>query len=184
MAEKSSKTLELEKVIARAYLMKQRKKIIDEEYKESSKEVSAKLTSLMNSLGITEYEFEADSQSNLMFQKRQEVLSCKKVTQKSVIYNARAIYDRAGKAARKVLIDKKYTVNDMDGLIELLKAHGVNPKEFKKFINVEMSVNERRLEQLYQTGAISMEDLKGCYEVKTKSSYWSVRSKSSEDKER
>ena len=184
MAEKSRKILDLEKIIARAYLIKQRKKILDEEFKESSAEVSSKLTKMMSDLGLDEYEFEADESSSYMFKSMHERISCKKVVSESVEYNAKAVYERAGKEARKVLIDKTYTVNDMDGLVKLLKEHGVSPKEFKKFIDVDMKVNEARLEQLYQTGAISMKDLEGCYSVKTIRGYWSIRSKSSNDKER
>lgn len=184
MREKSSKILELEKVIARAHLLKQRKKIVDEDHKRDLSELSAKLSKLMKELGVEEYEFEADEKTSTAFAENHEVISCKKVTSRSVVYDAKAVLERAGKSTGKALVNKTYTVNDMDGLIKLLKSHGVSPKDFKRFINVEMSVNEARLEQLYETGAISMEDLDGCYSVKENKSYWRITSKSSKDKER
>lgn len=64
------------------------------------------------------------------------------------------------------VVFKKYEVTDMPGLIELLRTSGVNPKDFKKFLNIVITPNKESIKRLYSTGDITKSDLKGCYEAK------------------
>jgi predicted transcriptional regulator len=54
----------------------------------------------------------------------------------------------------------------MASLSKMLKAAGVDAKEFKKYIGVETSVNSSALQQLYSVGDITKQQLKGCYTAK------------------
>lgn len=63
------------------------------------------------------------------------------------------------------IVDKTYTITDFDGLVSYLKSCGVDPKEFKKFIDVERKVNEKKIDQLGKLGEITQEDITGCYEA-------------------
>ena len=63
-------------------------------------------------------------------------------------------------------IEKRYIVNNMQGLVKLLKEAGVNPKQFKKFITVEEKVNQKKINELSEIGEIDKEDIKGCCELK------------------
>lgn len=63
------------------------------------------------------------------------------------------------------VIDKEYSVNDMDGLIQLMKKYYVPSKEFKKFITVKEKPNIDELDTLLAIGDIDIEDLHGSYKV-------------------
>lgn len=100
-------------------------------------------------------------------------LVCKLVKNTKVIFDIGKLEKRLGKDSN-AFIDKEYTINDMQGLVRLLKEYGVNPKKFKKFIDVDKKVNQEKLNQLSDLGALNEEDLDGCYEVKELSSYLRV----------
>lgn len=102
-------------------------------------------------------------------------LVCKRITRNSVNFDADALEDKLGKEICLEFVNKEYTVNDMDGLVNLLKKSGVSPKEFKKFISVTKTVDKTKLDQLSNLGDISEEDIEGCYSVTENSSYLSVR---------
>ena len=54
----------------------------------------------------------------------------------------------------------------MQGLIKYLKSCGVDPKKFKKFIDIDETLNETKLDTYYETGALKTKDIEGCYTVK------------------
>lgn len=61
---------------------------------------------------------------------------------------------------------KTYTISDFNGLVELLKEHGITPKQFKKYITVTTNVDKERIKQLYDVGDITQKMLNGCYSAK------------------
>jgi len=63
------------------------------------------------------------------------------------------------------VIERTYSVDDMNGLIKLMKRYKVDPKEFKKLITITESVNKKVLDELFEVGELTMEDLEDCYEV-------------------
>ena len=63
------------------------------------------------------------------------------------------------------IINKKVEIINLEGLIEYLKECGVNPKEFKKYINVRKEVNTKKLDKMEELGRISLEDIEGCYSI-------------------
>ena len=100
-----------------------------------------------------------------------KLMSVKKVTPTTVVWDADKLEEALGKEYSKQVIDKTYAINDMDGLVSYLKSCGVNPKKFKTFIDVQKSVNVEVLEQLNAVGEIDKEDIKDCYVLDKKSSY-------------
>jgi hypothetical protein len=72
-----------------------------------------------------------------------------------------------GKFDKEILdeiLNKTYTIHDIKGLTIMLKKAGINPSEFKKFINVAVSPNREAIKRLFEMGIIK--DLKGCYSAK------------------
>lgn len=61
---------------------------------------------------------------------------------------------------------KRYEINDIDGLIKLLKSAGIKASEFKQFINPVITVDKEAVKRLYNQGDITMKDIKGCYSAK------------------
>lgn len=68
------------------------------------------------------------------------------------------------------IVDKTYTIADIDAMILLLKKAGIKPSEFKKLITVSEKVNNAKIQQAYSVGDISLNDMKGAYEVKVSKS--------------
>lgn len=64
------------------------------------------------------------------------------------------------------IVDKTYTISDIDAMISLLKKAGVKPSEFKKLITVTEKVNNAKIQQAYSIGDISLNDIKDAYEAK------------------
>ena len=77
----------------------------------------------------------------------------------------------------KNVIDKSYTITDINRLIIYLKSCGVDPKVFKSFINVTKTVDEKKLDKLAELGVIRKEQLEGCYTLKRKKPYFTVKMK-------
>ena len=53
----------------------------------------------------------------------------------------------------------------MEGLTKYLKSCGVNPKEFKKYIAVDETVDTEMLDHMYSVGTITRKQVDGCYKV-------------------
>jgi hypothetical protein len=63
------------------------------------------------------------------------------------------------------IIKKTVTVNDLDGLIILLKGYGVPPKKFKDFITVKAEVSVDKVDNLIEMGDLNIDDIQGCFKV-------------------
>lgn len=61
------------------------------------------------------------------------------------------------------IINKSYSINDIQGMISLVRKAGVDPVEFKKFIVTDTSINKERIKQLYDLGDITKDHLKNAY---------------------
>ena len=77
----------------------------------------------------------------------------------------------------KQVVNKKYIVNDMLGLIEYLKSCNVDPSIFKKYIDVEYSLNEAELDNLELLGKVKPEQLEGCFNLSFSKPWYSVEKK-------
>lgn len=177
MSLKEKKASELKKQIAKALLLKERNKIADETFKSDLKDAVDSITYLMDEFEINEYEFVEDGAYSSVFRSNPRVISCKRVRPQSVVYDAKAVYGRLGKEVGGRVVSKEYVVKDMSGLIELLKWCGVKPEQFKRFIDVRYSLDVKALDNIYQTGVIRLQDLKGCYTVKSGKEYLKISSK-------
>ena len=80
-----------------------------------------------------------------------------------------------GKEKSKKVINKTYVINDFKGLVAYLKECGVDPKIFKTFIDVQREVDTKSLEQMYELGDVTLEEIKGSYNVDTICSYVDVK---------
>lgn len=100
-----------------------------------------------------------------------------KVQKTSVIFDIDALENNLSKEMCKDVIDKSYTINDINRLIIYLKSCGVDPKVFKSFINVTKTVDEKKLDKLADLGLISKEQLEGCYTLKRQKPYFTVKMK-------
>lgn len=93
------------------------------------------------------------------------------VVQKKIIWDIDKLKKKLDKNVISKIIDKKYTINDMDGLIKYLKSCGVDPKIFKKFLDIEENVIEKQMDLLKDIGELDEEDIAGCYSITTNAGY-------------
>lgn len=100
-----------------------------------------------------------------------------KVQKTSVIFDIDALENNLSKEMCKDVVDKSYTITDINRMIIYLKSCGVDPKVFKSFLNVTKTVDEKKLDKLADLGLISKEQLEGCYTLKRKKPYFVVRMK-------
>lgn len=97
-----------------------------------------------------------------------------RVQSSKVEFNPDKLEKALGKELSKEVIQKRYEVVDMNGLIKYLQEFGVNPKIFKSFISVSKTVNTKELDKLEELGKVTAEQVKGCYTVKSQSPYFTV----------
>lgn len=138
---------------------------IEEKYKKVKADYEAKKKKLTTS--IRNYMF-SNGWKNFSFENKEknEVVSVVGVTQKRIAWNAEKLEENLDKEICNEIIQKVYTINNIQGLIKYLKSCGVDAKKFKKFINVEKKVDGKKINELSETGEISLKDIQGCYELK------------------
>lgn len=88
----------------------------------------------------------------------------------SLTYDIPKLKRKLDKELFNEIVDKTFTITDIDAMISLLKKAGVKPSEFKKLITVSEKVNNARIQQAYSVGDISLNDIKDAYEVKVSKS--------------
>lgn len=91
-----------------------------------------------------------------------------------VEFNPDKLEKALGKELSRAVIQKHYEIVDMNGLVTYLKECGINPKVFKSFVSVRKTVNTKELDRLEELGKITVEQIKGCYTVKSQSPYFTV----------
>lgn len=101
-------------------------------------------------------------------------ISCKVVRTSKIIFDVQSVIQKIGKKRSSKFIDSDIRIINMDGMAELMKAHGVPFSEFKKLVSVSKSVNLSKLETMNQLGEVSQEELEGCYEIKHDRQYVKV----------
>lgn len=87
------------------------------------------------------------------------------VRAKKILWDIPKLKEKVEKSVLKKILKKKYTITDMEGLTKYLKSCGVNPKEFKKYIAVDKTVDAEMLDHMYSVGAITRKQVDGCYKV-------------------
>lgn len=94
-------------------------------------------------------------------------LTCMICEKKDVSYDLQKAKEILG-AKCKSFVNKKYDVSDFEKLKQLAKEHGISLNDFKSCFNISESVDNKKLEQMYQVGDVDIDDVQEFMEVKTK----------------
>lgn len=140
----------------------------ENDYKKKKEQLSDKIRKLFKIKNIDTYNFLAIAGR---YKERNQNLKITDVRPKSISFDAEKLEAKLGSERCKPFVKKAYAVNDMKGLTELLKAHGVKPGDFKRFIDVTKTVDSKKIDQLAETGGITYEEIKGCYTAKDLAGY-------------
>lgn len=94
-------------------------------------------------------------------------LTCTICERKNVSYNLQKAKEILG-AKCKSFVNKKYDVSDFEKLKQLAKEHGISLNDFKSCFSISESVDNKKLEQMYQVGDVDIDDVQGFMEVEIK----------------
>lgn len=64
----------------------------------------------------------------------------------------------------------EHSIDDWKGFCRLLKKYGLTAQEIRPFISIVRKVDQQKLNQMYEHGAITIQDLHGCYTATVKKS--------------
>lgn len=170
MSEWKNKTNLIKDSVKKLYQARKEKEEFDKYFEEVKKKETLIISNFMfSNLEKGESSFEIKLDEGVAFYENPKTLKVTRVRTKKVIWVLENLKQKLGKELSKEVINKTYTINDMKGLTKYLQQCGVDPKKFKKFIDVEETVNEKKLDNYYQTGQLlkkGIKNLDGCYEVK------------------
>lgn len=158
------------------YRKKQKFEKVKKQYEELKEQFETEMLELTEALGKKRVLFDSD---NLV--DGNELLSVRKVEKTSIEWDADKLERKLPKSVAKKVIKKKYSIANMLGLIEYLKSCGVDPKVFKKYLNIERTVDVKAVEQLGNVGEISVQQISGCYIVKCHKPYFTLSVKKDDD---
>lgn len=149
------------------FLAKKELERTEQYYNEVKKKEQLKITNWMYThLPACEKSFKIKLDEGTDFYTNPIVLNVTSVRTKKIIWDIEKLKKVIPKNIMAMFLTKTYTITDMDGLIKYLKKCGVNPKEFKKYIEVKENVSDAKIEQLVDTGKIKERLIQDCYEVK------------------
>ena len=104
-----------------------------------------------------------------------------RVQRESVEFDVKKLEKKLSKDIKKKVIVKNPKLIDFDGLLKYVKSLGGDPKTFKSFFIVEKEVDEKELNRLSEIGEVSISDIEGCFEVKSRKPYYRLKFKADED---
>lgn len=108
-------------------------------------------------------------------------LEVKMIERTNIVWDAEKLEKRLPKSIARKVIKKQYRVNDMQGLITYLKSCNVDPVVFKRYIQVDKTVDQKMVDQLGNLGQISVRNISGCYIVKCQKPYFTLSVKKGND---
>lgn len=153
--------------VRKLYDAQQEKKQFDKYYEEVRKKEQLAISNFMfTSLPKGQNSFEIELDEGAGYYTNHVKLNVTRVRTKKVTWLLDKLKQKVGKDIYNEVVNKTYTVNDMHGLVRYLKTCGVDPKKFKRFIDVTEELDETKLDTYYETGALKTKDIEGCYTVK------------------
>lgn len=167
MKDSQRTMLQIKDSIRKLYDAQQEKKQFDKYYEEVRKKEQLSISNFMfTNLPKGQNSFEIELDEGVGYYTSHVKLNVTRIRTKKVTWLLDKLKQKLGKETYNDVVDKTYTVNDMQGLVRYLKGCGVDPKKFKKFIDVDETLNETKLNTYYETGALKKSDIEGCYDVK------------------
>lgn len=168
----NSTTALIKDSVRKIYEAQKRKNKVDEYYNEVRKKEQLAISNyIFTNLQKGENSFDVILDDGEDYYTNHVKLKVTRVRKKSITWDIDKLKKKLDKKVIKKIITKKYTINDMNGLVQYLKECGVNPKKFKKFLTVDEELNEIELNRLYDLGEISKEQVNGCYKMEMSEPY-------------
>lgn len=119
-------------------------------------------------------EIDVDSVKVLNMDDLTEELFATRVQPTTITFDVDKVEKKIGKKRAEAIITKEYTINDFQGLVKYLQSCGVNPRVFKKYIDVDKQIDKDKLDNLSELGLLSLDDLSGAYSVKVNNPFYRI----------
>lgn len=172
------KVQEIKDCIVELFEKNEQLKLSKKEYEEIKEENTQIILDFMDSKKVNCLKFTSKPGAKYLknVTQSENKLQCKKVQKASVLFDANKLESNIkDKKILEQIIIKDYSINNIEGLIDLCKKHGIKPKEFKKFIDVNKTVDNKKIDDLYELGKIKEEDIKDCYQIKKNKPYLMIK---------
>lgn len=167
MKEKNSNLNLIKDSVRRLYELGQEKKKFDDYYNQVRKKEQLMVSNFMfSNLPKDENSFEITLDEGISFYTNPTKVIVTRIRTKKIFWFVEKLKEKLDKKTYSEIVDKTYTINDIEGLTKYLKSCGVDAKKFKKFIEVNEEVDETKLNNLYDRGEIKKKQIEDCYEVK------------------
>ena len=154
------------------YQKTEKMKQLEQKYQQAKQEFEQQMEDLFDQQGAKRMQFGGSNPLNE--DGTEEVLCVSKVERTSIDWFPDKLEKRVTKPIAKQVIKKKYTIRDMKGLSKYLASCGVDPNEFRKYIDVEKSVDQQAVDRLSNVGKIGVKNISGCYMVRTHKPYFKL----------
>lgn len=110
-------------------------------------------------------------------------VSVAKVEKTSIEWFAEKLEKRITRSVAGKVIRKEYVIVNWSGMVQYLKSLGAKPDEFKRYIRVDKTVDEKAVDHLGDIGELTPRDIAGCYLVKSQKPYFTISVKKGDDDE-
>lgn len=166
---------QIKESVQKLYKAQQDKKKFDKYYDDVRKKEQLCISNWMfSNLKNGENSFTVKLDNGMDFYSSPVTVTVTKVRRKKITWDLEALRKKLSKEKFTTVVNKEYTVVDMPGLVKYLKTCGVDAKKFKKFINVSETLDETKLDTMYETGKLKQEEIRGCYTVGMSEPYFRI----------
>lgn len=166
---------QIKESVQKLYKAQQDKKKFDKYYEDVRKKEQLCISNWMfSNLKNGENSFTVKLDNGMDFYSNPVTVTVTKVRRKKITWDLEALRKKLSKEKFTTVVNKEYTVVDMPGLVKYLKTCGVDAKKFKKFINVSETLDETKLDTMYETGKLKQEEIRGCYTVEMSELYFRI----------
>lgn len=166
---------QIKESVQKLYKAQQDKKKFDKYYDDVRKKEQLCISNWMfSNLKNGENSFTVKLDNGMDFYSSPVTVTVIKVRRKKITWDLEALRKKLSKEKFTTVVNKEYTVVDMPGLVKYLKTCGVDAKKFKKFINVSETLDETKLDTMYETGKLKQEEIRGCYTVGMSEPYFRI----------
>lgn len=152
--------MNVEKIVNRYVRKKKRYDEITKQYQEYKQEFEEAMTQHFDSLGR--------SRKNVEIKEGDETIRVTKVEPTTIEWDKEKLRRKVPIKFHKQIFKKRYEITDYAGLVQYLKKVGANPAIFKQYVTAEESVDIDAIDHLGEIGAIGVNEIKGCYNVKVR----------------
>lgn len=127
------------------------------------KEIVAKMAELRALKALLKEYLDEVNEKELVVNSSTKTLTIKRIDQINIEYIVSKLKEKMRHEIFEEVTSKKIFISEPTMLITLLRKHGVPVNEFKKFIDIEYTVDKDKIRQLYSIGDIEPDEVRDTF---------------------